>query len=80
MLKAGIEDASFHTLRHTAAAWMVQEGATLFEVQNVLGHSTPAMTQRYGHLQPDHLKKAIRALDRKLSSSKRRSTSKKASE
>jgi len=80
MLKAGIEDASFHTLRHTAAAWMVQEGATLFEVQNVLGHSTPAMTQRYGHLQPDHLKKAIGALDRKLSTSKRRSTSKKASE
>lgn len=80
MRKAGIEDASFHTLRHTAAAWMVQEGATLFEVQNVLGHSTPAMTQRYAHLQPDHLRKAIRGLDRKLNSSKTRSTPSKASE
>ncbi len=80
MRKAGVEDATFHSLRHTAAAWMVQEGATLFEVQNVLGHSTPAMTQRYAHLQPDHLRKAVKALDRKLKSSKTRSTSKKASE
>jgi integrase len=80
MRKGGIEDASFHTLRHTAAAWMVQEGATLFEVQNVLGHSTPAMTQRYAHLQPGHLRKAVRSLDKKLNSSKPRSASEKASE
>jgi integrase len=80
MRKAGIEDASFHTLRHTAAAWMVQEGATLFEVQNVLGHSTPVMTQRYAHLQPDHLRRAVSGLDRKINSPKTRSTSPKASE
>jgi integrase len=80
MRKAGIEDATFHSLRHTAAAWMVQGGATLFEVQSILGHSTPVMTQLYAHLQPDHLRKAVRALDRKLNSSKPRSTSKKASE
>ena len=80
MRKAGVEDASLHTLRRTAAAWMVQGGATLFEVQNVLGHSTPTMTQRYAHLQADHLRKAVSVLDRKLNSSKPRSTSKNVSE
>ena len=66
MRKAGVENASFHTLRHTAAAWMVQAGVSLYEVQQVLGHSTPLMTQRYAHLQPDHLRRALRALDTKL--------------
>jgi len=75
MEDAGIQDASFHTLRHTAAAWMVQAGVPLYEVQNVLGHSSPAMTQRYAHLWPDHLRRAVRALDRKLGSPKIRLTS-----
>ncbi len=66
MKAAGIEEASFHTLRHTAAAWMVQSGVPLYEVQTILGHSTPVMTQRYSHLQPGHLKGAMTALDRAL--------------
>jgi site-specific recombinase XerD len=63
MTAAGIADASFHTLRHTAAAWMVQAGRSLYEVQRVLGHSTPLMTQRYAHLEPKHLRGAVEALD-----------------
>jgi integrase len=66
MASAGIEEASFHTLRHTAAAWMVQAGASLYEVQRILGHSTPVMTQRYAHLQPDHLRSAVATLDATL--------------
>jgi integrase len=66
MRDVGIEDATFHTLRHTAAAWMVQDGVSLYEVQHVLGHSTPMMTQRYAHLQPGHLRRAVGALDKKL--------------
>jgi integrase len=50
MREAGIEDATFHTLRLTAAAWTAQDGVSLYEVQHVLGHSTPVMTQRYAHL------------------------------
>ena len=69
MVDAGIADASFHTLRHTAAAWMVQDGVPLYEVQHVLGHSTPVMTQRYAHLQPEHLRRAVNALDKKLKAS-----------
>jgi integrase len=63
---AGVAEASFHTLRHTAAAWMVQAGVSLYEVQRILGHSTPVMTQRYAHLQPDHLRGAVGKLDAAL--------------
>jgi hypothetical protein len=71
MRTAGIENATFQTLRHTAAAWMVQDGVSLYEVQHVLGHSTPVMTQRYAHLQPDHLRRAVGAVDKKLKASKK---------
>lgn len=47
---AGIRDFHVHDLRHTFASHMVQSGATLFEVQKSLGHSTSVMTQRYAHL------------------------------
>jgi hypothetical protein len=60
---AGVQDASFHTLRHTAGAWMVQAGVPLYEVHRILGHFTPAMTQRYAHLEPKHLRDAVSALD-----------------
>ncbi len=45
---------------------MVQAGVPLYEVQKVLGHSTPIMTERYAHLAPQHLRGAIDALDRAL--------------
>lgn len=63
MRGAGLTDASFHTLRHTAASWMVAAGVPLYEVGKILGHSTPIMTQRYAHLAPEHLRGAVAALD-----------------
>lgn len=48
---AGIKDFKIHDIRHTFASHMVQSGASLFEVQKSLGHSSSAMTQRYAHLQ-----------------------------
>jgi len=62
MRAAGIAGATFHSLRHTAASWMVQSGADLYQVQRILGHSTSEMTQRYAHLQPDHLRSAVDAI------------------
>jgi integrase len=49
----------FHTLRHTYASWLVMSGASLYTVQRLMGHSTISMTERYSHLAPDHLKRAI---------------------
>ena len=41
-------------------------GVPIYEVQRVLGHSTPVMTQRYAHLQPEHLRQAMDKLDATL--------------
>jgi integrase len=59
----GIMDASFHTLRHTAASWLVQQGVNLYTVGQLLGHKTPRMTQRYAHLSPDYMAGAVGKLD-----------------
>ncbi len=61
--RLGIHDASFHTLRHTAASWMVMEGASLYAVGQILGHKTPRMTQRYAHLSPDYMAVSMGKLD-----------------
>lgn len=61
--RLGITDASFHTLRHTAASWLVQQGVDLYAVGQLLGHKTPRMTQRYAHLSPDYMAGAVSKLD-----------------
>ena len=59
----GIADASFHSLRHTAASWLVMEGVDLYAVGRILGHKTPRMTQRYAHLSPGYMVTAVNKLD-----------------
>jgi integrase len=54
---------TFHTLRHTYASWLVMRGTPLYTVQRLLGHQTSAMTERYSHLAPDHLKEAVQGLE-----------------
>jgi integrase len=46
----------FHTLRHTFASWHVQNGTDLYELKELMGHSTIQLTERYAHLRPDGLK------------------------
>lgn len=58
-----IEDASFHSLRHTAASWLVMQGVDLYAVGQVLGHRTPRMTSRYAHLSPQYMAGAVAKLD-----------------
>ena len=48
--RAKLLDFRWHDLRHTTASLLAQNGATLLEIGSVLGHSTPAMSQRYAHL------------------------------
>lgn len=53
----------FHTLRHTYASWLVMSGVDLYTTQRLMGHSTMTMTERYSHLAPDHLRKAVSKLE-----------------
>jgi integrase len=60
---AGITDFKFHDLRHCFASALVQKGVELYQVQKLLGHRSNAMTQRYAHLSPEHLRDAVNKLD-----------------
>jgi len=51
----GIQNASFHTCRHTHASWLAMEGVQLRTIGEALGHLTPRMTVRYAHLSPEYM-------------------------
>jgi len=61
--EAEIFDFRFHDLRHTFASQMIMHGASLKDVQEILGHKTMTMTLRYAHLSSEHKKKAINLIN-----------------
>jgi len=53
-----------HDLRHTFASRLLSERkATLAEVQKLLNHKSPQMTERYAHLADDAMRRAAQAAD-----------------
>lgn len=48
--RAGVRLHSLHQFRHTCASDLLASGASLAEVQRILGHSTVATTMRYLHI------------------------------
>jgi integrase len=53
LAEADLEDFRFHDLRHTTASYLAQQGASLLEIADVLGHKTLSMVKRYSHLTTD---------------------------
>ena len=55
---AGLPRLRLHDLRHNYASFLINSGRSLYDVQNILGHSDPSVTQRYAHLSTKSLQDA----------------------
>jgi len=60
--RAKLEDLRTYDLRSTFASHLIQNGASLRAVADLLGHSGLNMVMRYAYLAPSHLKAAIDTL------------------
>ncbi|WP_420966015.1 tyrosine-type recombinase/integrase [Bradyrhizobium sp. B120] len=61
-----------HTLRHTAATWLMQRGADPWQAAGYLGMSLDVLLNTYGHHHPDYLADAVEKIakrERKLGGS-----------
>jgi integrase len=71
-VKAGLPHLRIHDLRHQYASFLVNSGRTLYEVQALLGHSDPKVTQRYAHLSTKALQEAANAASDAINGASRR--------
>ncbi len=63
--RAGIKKrVSFHTLRHSFATHLLEDGANIRKIQALLGHRSLKTTERYTHLTEDYLHQMRSPLDR----------------
>ena len=65
-----VEDAKLgpdvmpHTLRHTAATWLMHSATDVWAAAGYLGMTVEMLSARYGHHHPDHLSSARTAFER----------------
>jgi len=56
------KEFTFHSLRHTFASHLVQNGVSLYIVSKLLGHSDIKVTEIYSHLSPETFHDAVSLL------------------
>jgi len=62
-IAAGLPDVSPHVLRHSAAVWLAEDGHSMSEISQFLGHSNTRVTERvYARYSPEHLRSLASSL------------------
>ena len=64
--QAGLPKLRLHDLRHQFASFLVNDGQSLYTVQQILGHSDPSVTQRYAHLSTAALQSAANSASKQI--------------
>jgi integrase len=62
VVQSEITDFHFHDLRHDFAVRMLRAGATLAQVRDALGHSSIVVTEKYAHVVPSDVRRAVLAM------------------
>ena len=69
ILRAGLQNCRVHTLRHTHASRLIQNGMSVYEVREILGHSDIKTTMRYAHLESRQVTSKARDVINRLNQS-----------
>ena len=62
--RAGLERVMPHTLRHTAATWLMKAGVAIWEASQFLAMSEETLTRTYAHHHPEFTQGAANAIGR----------------
>ena len=62
---SGIDHCTRHDLRHTAITWALQNGLDRWAASGFFGASLDTLERVYGHHDPQHMRRALEAMDRK---------------
>lgn len=64
VLKANLNPGlHFHSLRHSFGSWLIQRGASIYNVSKLLGHSDIKTTEIYLHVSAENLRSSVNLLE-----------------
>lgn len=65
--RAGLDEKTFHQLRHDCASLLLAQGVPMYVVSQILRHSSPTITARfYAHMTPELQREAADQMDKLL--------------